>query len=446
MTGPCVVGRLPHDSVPHLCHIETTYACNARCLFCYNPQRERLGDLEPIGRIVERVADSQIPHVYLIGGEPSLLPEPVLNGYIDRLSPVSSVTIVTNGIKAMEGISDRLACIGVPLHGADAATHEMLNQHPGSFDRTVRTIRKYVAEGHDVRCIPVLTGYNFHQIYQIASLAADLGMESVFVDRYEDGGIGAGISQDRAMKPTREQFRSAVGQMIRAKDEIKAFRGRVGFGTAVPYCADPRLLPEGLASSCGVGTWFCAINPSGDVRLCNQSPRVYGNVLDETLEEIWNKPALDEFRILEWVDEPCRSCTWLPDCAGGCKVDANCGRAYCIDYAVRGVADPWNGQPPAAAMRSPVVNKPEGLRTFRPNRFAKLNAKHTETFLVTRYQTVKIDPAGHRLAEAILRGSARTESAFIAQFSSEVEPSELRLFVSQLEAVGAIDVCGEEPS
>ncbi len=34
-----------HDVIPHLCHIELTYACNEKCIFCYNPERAKLGDL-----------------------------------------------------------------------------------------------------------------------------------------------------------------------------------------------------------------------------------------------------------------------------------------------------------------------------------------------------------------------------------------------------------------
>ena len=40
-----------------------------------------------------------------------------LNEYINKLSKYSSVTIVTNGFKYMEGLSKNLACLGVPIHG-----------------------------------------------------------------------------------------------------------------------------------------------------------------------------------------------------------------------------------------------------------------------------------------------------------------------------------------
>lgn len=189
-----------HDTIPHLCHIEMTYACNQRCIFCYNPERAKLSDLSAIDRIVRSVAESQIPHVYLISGEPSLLPVEKLNEYIELLSEHSSVTIVTNGLRRLKGISSKLACFGVPIHGANAETHEFLNQSNGSFQKTIETIRHYVSEGHDVRCIPVLTGYNYNQMYDIIGIAMSLGMESIYVDRYEDGGVGATNNLDFSLK------------------------------------------------------------------------------------------------------------------------------------------------------------------------------------------------------------------------------------------------------
>jgi len=209
-----------HDTIPHLCHIELTYACNEKCIFCYNPERAKVGDLSTIDQIVQSIAGSQVPHVYLIGGEPSLLPEDKLNEYIEILSHHSSVTIVTNGLRRLKGISKKLACFGVPIHGANAETHEFLNQSPGSFRRTLDTIQNYVSEGHDVRCIPVLTGYNYDQMYEIIRIAAELGMESIYVDRYEDGGIGASNSDRRHLKPTAAQFYTAVGQIIQARNDF----------------------------------------------------------------------------------------------------------------------------------------------------------------------------------------------------------------------------------
>ena len=432
-----------HDTIPHLCHIEMTYACNEKCIFCYNPERAKLGDLSVIDRIVCSVAESQIPHVYLIGGEPSLLPAKKLNEYVEMLSEHSSVTIVTNGLKRLKGISRKLACFGVPIHGANAEIHEFLNQSSGSFKKTLETIRHYVSEGHDVRCIPVLTGYNHDQMYDIIRIAAEVGMESIYIDRYEDGGIGAANSRTRFLKPTIPQFREAVSQIIQAKHDFTVFGGRVGFGTAIPYCLDERMVIEGITSNCGVGTYFCAINPRGEFRMCNQSQLVFGNLFEEPIEVIWNKSSLDIFRDLSWVGEPCKSCELLLDCTGGCKVDANCSNKFCIDYVVRGLSKPVAELVAKVQHRKPAEMYQANYRVFRPNWYMKLTTRYQEKFLVTRYQTVKLDEMALEMAQAILREAVINERELVARFTDRVKEHETRLFVSRMLQVNALDLMGE---
>jgi len=432
-----------HDVIPHLCQIELTYACNADCIMCYNPVDIPIGDLKKVDRVVASIAKSQIPHVYLFGGEPSLLSVERLNQYVELLSDHSSITIVTNGIKRLTGISKKIACFGVPIHGSNAANHEFFNRRPGSFQKILENIQYYVSEGHDVRCIPVLTAYNYNQMYDIIALAASLGMESIYVDRYEDGGRGAANSSKYNLKPSLEQFKEAVGQMIKARHDFPIFKGMVGFGTAIPYCLDERLEEEGLNAGCGAGTTFCAINPDGGLRVCNQSQLVFGNVLEEPLELIWNKESLNIFRDLSWVTEPCTSCELLPKCFGGCKVDVNCSDKFCVDYAVRHLKAPLNPVKKSAP-KSVTFSYPDEYRFFRPNRFLKLTTKYPQKFLVTRYQTVKIDKMAVSMIEKILVEELIDEKVFIDYFSEKVAAEETRLFLSQLLQVGAIDLVNKE--
>ena len=413
-------------------HIETTYGCNQRCIFCYNPSRDCSIDYAKLDKIVDSIYKSKIPHVYLIGGEPSLLKVDKLNEYIEKLSEYSSVTIVTNGFKYLEGLSKSLACIGVPIHG-DKKTHEYLTNNPGSYEKIISNIKRYVEDGFDVRLIPVLMSINHNQMYDIIRLAAKLGAESVFVDRFESGGIGSALT--KRLLPDDKQFKTALGQIIKAKGD---FNIPLGFGTAIPYCLDKRLIDENIQANCGVGTTFAAINPNGDFRLCNQSLKVYGNILKEPIEKIWNKKALDEFRDLGWVKEPCKSCELLYECTGGCKVDTNCPSEFCVDCAVRGCNKPLNKMP--LKLKEPKFDVPVKMRRFKRNKYFKLNDFHKETFIVTRYQTVEIDDNTRHIAQFILDSDEYIlEKEVMDKFSEDFNKRDLRQLVSKLEYIGAID-------
>ncbi len=422
-------------SVPHLVHIETTYACNQKCLFCYNPNRGMKIDSSVIDNIVRSIFDSWIPHVYLIGGEPSLLGTKKLNQYIELLSERSSVTIVTNGQIYLEDLSDKLSCIGVPIHGI-GETHDFLAGKQGSFKTAVKSVEQYIRRGFDVRCIPVLTRTNFDQMYAIIKLAKQLGMESVFVDRYEDGGIGSIRSVE--LKPSLDQFRIALGQMIEGRN---TFNIPTGWGTAIPFCLDERLITENMSADCGAGITFCAINPKGEVRLCNQSECIYGNVLNEPIEKIWRKPRLSEFRDLRWVEKPCIECAVLPECLCGCKVDANHSETFCIDYAVR-----ENGQiyePQSQIQKQMPIEIPPELRHFKPNRYTHLNSHHKEDYLITRYQTIQLNDAASIMVQQILSGET-SEKSLIARNAESIDEDEVRRFVSILDQVKAINIEKED--
>ena len=138
----------------------------------------------------------------------------------------------------MKGLSNKLACLGVAIHG-DAETQEWLSGIKGGYVKTIENVKRYVKDGFDVRCIPVLTSKNYDQIYEIIRLARDLGMESVFVDKFEIGGMGLDMANQ--LKPSLKEFKISLNQMIKARED---FDIPVGFGTAIPYCLDEKLIKK----------------------------------------------------------------------------------------------------------------------------------------------------------------------------------------------------------
>ena len=423
--------KIPY--VPHLVHIETTYACNQSCIFCYNPNRNMKIDMNRIDTLVRKTYDSWIPHVYLIGGEPSLLGTRKLNEYIDLLSERSSVTIVTNGQIYLDGLSMNLACIGVPIHGI-GDMHDYHAGSIGSFEAARSSIEKYVDCGFDVRCIPVLTKINHAHIGEIIKFANDMGMESVFVDRYEDGGIGSARSDE--LKLTSDEFNIAIEQMIEARDR---FNIPVGWGTAIPFCLNEKMLSQDMKADCGAGITFAAVNPLGDVRICNQSEHIYGNLLsDRSFHEIWHSSEIDEFRSLQWAQHTiCEGCNALCGCLCGCKVDASIDGEYAVDYSVRDsksrpdFIDSMQEEP----LIYPKITK---WRNFSVDRYMRIHEFYPEKYLVTRYQTVLLDEDALSLLKQIRDGQITSEEA-LYQNNPRFEKVEINDFVTDLERAGAIN-------
>ena len=429
------VSKINIPYVPHLVHIETTYACNQECIFCYNPNRSMHIDLNIIDEIVQRVYESWIPHVYLIGGEPSLLGTDKLNEYIELLSTRSSVTIVTNGQVYLDGLSTKLACIGVPIHGV-GELHDLHANKPGSFKKAKDSIAKYVARGFDVRCIPVLTKINYMHMSEIIKFAKDMGMESVFVDRYEDGGVGSVRSDE--LKLSLEQFDIALDQMIEARDKYNI---PVGWGTAIPFCLNEKMVTHNMKADCGAGVTFAAINPFGDVRICNQSEQIYGNILSEPFHEIWHKKELDNFRNLKWAKKTiCAGCNSICDCMCGCKVDASVPGEYSVDYSVR----QNETRPNFVDKIDEIVEKQypeiECWRKFSLNRYTRLHDQTPEQYLITRYQTILLDDDAAQLLKLIIELNLESEEELFLHSQGSFHRIEINNFVTDLISAGAVDL------
>lgn len=430
------------SAVPQLVHIETTYACNFQCGFCYNPGRAKLGDLDQTTRIVDRVAESFIPHVYLIGGEPSLLGVDRLNSYIEKLKGDSSVTIVTNGYIYLDGIDTDLALIGVPLHGDNKETHEWHNSHPGSWDRVVENIQKYTARGFDVRIIPVLTRRNYDQMPGIIKMAHEWGCRSVYIDKFEEG--GQGFINKELYELEIDHLTHSFDAVIEGKKKYPELE--ISYGTAIPYCLDERIVPENLYATCGAGRWFMAINPDGDSRPCNQSMKVLGNILKQSMEEIWNDQTLSPcLNCGGWMTEPCNQCPLQIECGGGCIVQGS-RLEFAPDPMIREknqlvakdlLAEYKELIHSDNERRFAVEDPPHKMRQYHLSRYAKLHTRYVPC-LVTRYESLDLDERTVPLMKAILKNENFDEGKIVRDFKEEWGELPVRNFISFCEKWDAI--------
>jgi pyrroloquinoline quinone biosynthesis protein E len=275
--------------------------------------------------ILDEVNKYEITHVQLIGGEVTTLPDLPL--YLDHLPDAKWRSIVTNGRIFVPDLIGRVNEVYLSLHG-DKEMHETLTKARDSFETVVDTIRNYVSYDIVVHSDTVLTSRNAHLVYEIAAHAKELGMSSLFLNIFQPAGIGQRKGNELA--PSLDQIREAITQMLRARDEMSF---KISFGTSTPFCLDERLVTEGLAFTCGVGDWFASIDPWGEFRVCNQSAKSYGNVLERPLHEIWHSKAISQdYRSFDWLQEPCRSCEFQAECHGGCRVDG--AGNYRIDLTV----------------------------------------------------------------------------------------------------------------
>jgi len=418
--------KLFHYKTPIFAQFEITYACNSNCIFCYNPYRDTIIQKEIIWKIANVLKKNKIPLLQITGGECSLFEE--LPELIKFLSKNSSVTIVTNGIIKVN-LPNKTSGVFVSLHGLKE-THEKLTNNPNTYEKILTHIQDYVNEGFDVSADTILTSLNYKEIYSIAEIANKLGMKRMILNRYQIGGIGTKNFQH--LLPSMKQFKAALTQVIRARKEIGI---PIIFGTSIPFCTDKRLIKEGLARSCGAGISYCVIDPYGNLRICNQSTHVYGNILKTPLKKIWNSKKLDDFRSMEWLTPTCKKCKFALECRGGCKVDATTGKNYYTDTYARNLK-----KTPSFTKVGRETQKIKDYNInliknsdFRLSRFVKIKKEKNSTIIVTQWNVFKLNELGEFILELIRKGIINgLEIASKAKKSKNIDEKSVYRFLGLL--------------
>lgn len=300
-------------SVPILYSLELTSACNNHCLGCGNVFAHNCTP-EPLSATRwGEILTSLRPHIHrlkLTGGEPTLHPE--FEAIVTTLRELDiSFALFTNArwrdpARLIAFLQTAPQCSGllVSLHGATAASHDAFTRVPGSFAETRANIRRTVAAGLNVTSSTVITRHNWHEVRDIASLSQELGANHAVFNRY----LGEPLPQ---VEPSDAQLHQAVETI----ETLRREGDRVKFGNCIPQCFHPS-----SSTGCLAGIAYCTVDPWGNVRPCNHAPLICGNLLEQSIEEIWHGEAMRRWR--EMIAEQCWHCLELSRCHGGCRAVA----------------------------------------------------------------------------------------------------------------------------
>ena len=306
---------------------ELTQACNQQCRFCYNYWRDGSTPLPPpdprrAKRTLRRLhRQAKVGSISFSGGEPMLL-RGVHDLALTARFKGSEVHILTNGTLLTEDHIENFKSIGVgavqiPLLSADPAVHDALTGLPGSWEKAVEATRKVVRAFGDGACtVLVVTKANAPGVPQTLSFIRDLGVRRIMVNRFNLGGMGL---------RHREELSLDKASLRKVFDEVEAFASacpemHVVSGVCTPLCVlDPVRYPHILFTACNtdLSRRPVTVNDRGDVRFCNHSPHVMGNLYDRPIGEILADPEAQERYSV--VPEACRDCALLPRCNGGCR-------------------------------------------------------------------------------------------------------------------------------
>jgi radical SAM protein with 4Fe4S-binding SPASM domain len=302
-----------------------TNLCNLHCKHCYQDDFSKKSDLDWQG--LKRVSDNLLATlekwdktacIHLTGGEPLLKPELfALINYLDQLSTVEELGIITNGLLIDQEMTKRLSRfsklrkIKISLDGGTAEANDTIRQR-GAFEKVMQNLPLLRETGRfEILFMITIMKSNFRSLPSLFRLCQDLGVNGLIIERFIPLGRGKEIMGEVLSKEEWKEMIKILLDFFPADEEEQPFLPYQAF--QVSFTGEE---PELLGAPCVIGADGLCVMPEGTVFPCRRFPVSLGNLVNESLRQIWEKSELlEKLRKKENLKGKCGSCD-LKDCRG----------------------------------------------------------------------------------------------------------------------------------
>ena len=305
---------------------EVTTKCNLNCKYCYNYWKrdvesniEDAENCDPVKTLKQLFKMTKIPKVTFSGGEPTLENKLIDLIILSKLKN-KQVTIITNGNLITEDLIQQYVKLNVNLfeitiNSYNPNVHDKISGVPGSWNKTTSTIKKLLEHNANVVGVIVLTKYNFEGIEQTLEYIYHLGIKNIMINRYNIGGFGVNEPDKIVLgkKALKEVFTKA--NLFAQKNNIKLHSL-----VCTPVCIlDPAVYPSIRFSNCSPNMLkrYYTLNRNGDLRYCNHSPTVIGNIYKQHIKDVLASNYLKDWQII--TPQYCKECKRYEECFAGCR-------------------------------------------------------------------------------------------------------------------------------
>ncbi len=279
---------------PRFIQFFPTMRCNRRCGFCFNRGISRMRDtsLPALEKMVRDLAGSGIGEIDILGGEPTLYPG------LERLAGAAAENAVH---------------VFLSSNGSDPAALGRLMDRFGS----ALTLGISLNDG-EIR--PSLHEFIRRRRPLLKSVCRRGAALPQHVERYLDSGLHFRLLFMDALSSGDLKDCMAFNEYMRALDRLRRDHPQAG-GV---FCSG--FIPHGdepvSAMRCPAGSMKLSVLPDGSVYPCyllfaREEFRL-GNIFEDAICSMLEKPALDFFREFRGNNCRRRECAFLPKCRGGC--------------------------------------------------------------------------------------------------------------------------------
>ncbi|MBI4739596.1 radical SAM protein [Candidatus Woesearchaeota archaeon] len=326
-------------SSPQAAVFQITYRCNYNCAFCLNEMRAdqtnntRQASFDGQKRIITKLAVAGVKKLVISGGEP-MIDQHCADIIIFAAAQGLQVSLQTNGFFINDDflwqVRGKIAFIQVSLEGTKAE-HELVTHTP-HFDRIITNMKKVIAAGIPLSTNFTITKQNHRCLQDYIRLVHDLGVSFAnFTRLYHSGSAD---NNRHSLELSKEEMACFLKDIEAAQRQAAIPLVLAG---PMPLCF---LASHDVwlshVNTCGAGKDEINIQPNGGVTMCPSDHAVVGNLLHESLEDIWNRQAFARIRERRDTHPDCKTCELFSLCGGGCLVSHGKGACKgCDVYMVR---------------------------------------------------------------------------------------------------------------
>ena len=297
---------------PYLVIVDVTHKCNLQCKMCdiykdldlYNAGKElATGD---ILAIIDQCVEWGVNQLVLSGGEAFLRSDIFqIIEYVARkgfhLGVITNATLLTESVlqRILPFLTNRNLSLTISVDGSNARTHDEIRGVPGSFDRTMRVLRRLaeLKEAHQIRVgvISVVMDPNLEELADIAQMLKALKVDDLRFQAlvHNNLRIAQRFKGDYWVKESRQQ---ALTQALARLSKFKLKNPDL----LMNHLPDLALMRDYFSGAlkpkdvkCYFGFRTMLIANDGRLTTCYAD---YGSVREKTLKECWHSLEAERAR------------------------------------------------------------------------------------------------------------------------------------------------------
>lgn len=270
--------------------------------------------------ICDAIIERKPLYVAITGGEPLLVFDKVKESILKLRKAGIVCSISTNGTLINEEIASFLEENSVDLVISLPSSNPEVCDFVCTSKNVVKKLENVwpLLKKHNIKTNIniVINKANLDSLYDTLAYVKKLG----FIARVGLAQRPINASKDYLpYEIDRNDALKIIRTCIKAKHELDI---DIDFSVCLPDCIfETQEQLETIAKgNCFAGTIAYAITTNGDVKACQCDTKVYGNILKDDFEGVYQK--MQQWRCGDLIPNECKDCARLDDCQGGCRIEA----------------------------------------------------------------------------------------------------------------------------